>query len=290
MDIEVLKKVIFFAQKEGWLINFLVGDTPLPKEYVKAIDVINHILITPLPYPQDNVDDVLVLNDSECQNPDRIPNNLDKNVILRVNRNHLSNLAFFVKSLIGKFRRLNITIENIDLFTEDDFSLYEQQLHLLSQLYINQPNKEIPYEINILSDRLFLQQMNHCDAGVKHITIAPNGNFYICPAFYYEDQENECGDLKTGLQIKNGQLFQLDHAPICRTCDAYHCKRCVWLNKKTTLEVNTPSHEQCVVSHLERNTSLKILERIHQNCGFFDTKIEKIDYLDPFDNLKKQKN
>lgn len=283
MELGLLKEVIFFAQKEGWLINFLVGDTPLPKEYVETIDVINHILITALPYPQDNVNDVLVLNDSECQDPDKIPNNLDKNVILRVNMNHLSNLAFLVKSLVGKFRRLNITLENIELFNEEDFILYEQQLDQISQLYINQPNNEKSFEINILSDRLFLQQMNNCDAGVKHITIAPNGKFYICPAFYYEDQENECGNLKTGLQITNGQLLQLDHAPICRTCDAYHCKRCIWLNKKTTLEVNTPSHEQCVVSHLERNTSLKILETIN----FSVVNIEKIDYLDPFENLKK---
>lgn len=290
MKLEMLKDVIFFAQKEGWLLNFLVGDNTLPKEYMETIDVINHILLTPLSYPQDNVDNVMVLNDDQCRELDNIPDNTDKNVILRVRKENLSSLYTLVKSLNGKFRRLNITLENIDLFNEKDLNLYEQQLNHLSQLYINQSNKETPFEINIVSDRLFLHQMNNCDAGVKHITFAPNGNFYICPAFYYEDINNECGNLKTGINIKNSQLLRLDHAPICRVCDAYHCKRCVWLNKKTTFNVNTPSHEQCIVSHIERNMSRNVLERLHQNNIIPDIVIESIDYLDPFDNINKRKN
>jgi CXXX repeat peptide maturase len=132
--------------------------------------------------------------------------------------------------------------------------------------------------------------MNNCDAGVKHITLAPNGKFYICPAFYYEDEINDCGDLQTGINIKNRQLYRLDHAPICRKCDAFHCKRCVWLNRKTTLDVNTPSHEQCVTAHLEREASRKLLEEIRE-LGMFmpEIKIEEIDYTDPFDNVNRWK-
>ena len=126
--------------------------------------------------------------------------------------------------------------------------------------------------------------MNNCGAGDTNITIAPNGKFYICPAFYLNDESDNVGSITEGLDIKNKQLYRLDHAPICRHCDSYQCKRCIWLNRKTTLEVNTPSHEQCVLSHIERNTSKKLLERIRLHGDFLpEINISTIDYLDPFE-------
>ncbi len=90
------------------------------------------------------------------------------------------------------------------------------------------------------------------------------------------------------VSLPNERLYKLAYAPICRTCDAFQCKRCVWLNQKTTLEVNTPSHEQCVVAHLERNASRSLLDHI-KNLGIIktDKSIPVIDYLDPFENLVK---
>jgi len=108
-------------------------------------------------------------------------------------------------------------------------------------------------QINLLTDRILLDKMNNCNAGIENITLAPNGKFYVCPAFYLENENDSVGDLVTGINIKNKYLYQLQNAPLCRKCDAYQCKRCVWLNRKTTREVNTPSHEQCVVAHIERN-------------------------------------
>lgn len=288
MDLDVLKKGIFFAQKEGWLINFLVGKTTLPKEYTETIDVINHILITPPEYPQDCVEDVLVIDCDLCKSFENIPNNPDKNIILRMDKNDLYELSNIVISLQGKYKRINVALQHIDLMTDNDFAVYQEQLTLLSKWYLEQPKGADAVEISVLADRLFFQNMNNCDAGVKHLTLAPNGKFYICPAFYYEDETNDCGNLETGLRVKNKQLLQLNHAPLCRKCDAYQCKRCVWMNRKTTLEVNTPSHEQCVVSHLERNASRMLLSEIRKIGNFLpDMEIKEIDYLDPFDVRKE---
>ena len=95
--------------------------------------------------------------------------------------------------------------------------------------------------------------------------------------------------MEEGLDIKNPQLYKLDHAPICRNCDAYQCKRCVWLNRKTTLEVNTPSHEQCVVAHLERNASSKLLNNIRLHGSFLteQEEIKEIDYIDPYEKREE---
>ena len=54
--------------------------------------------------------------------------------------------------------------------------------------------------------------------------------------------------------------------------------------RKTTLEVNTPSREQCIMAHLERNASRALLKGIRKHGTFLpEMEIEEIDYLDPFD-------
>lgn len=51
-----------------------------------------------------------------------------------------------------------------------------------------------------------------------------------------------------------------------------------------TYEVNTPSHEQCVISHLERNASRLLLSNIRKHGTFLPNKeIKEIKYLDPFE-------
>ena len=148
-------------------------------------------------------------------------------------------------------------------------------------------------------DRSFkmLDKMNNCNAGWKSITLAPDGKYYVCPAFYLP-KENEnyglgkskfsIGDLVNGVDIKNSQLYKLSFAPLCRDCDAYQCRRCIWLNRKMTYEVNTPSHEQCVVAHLERNASRELLISIRKHGVFLpEMNIKNISYLDPFD-VKKE--
>ena len=181
--------------------------------------------------------------------------------------------------------RLNIVLTDVETFTDKDFEEYKVFLERLSekveQLYVEGKSPQL----NLLTDRMMLKQMNNCGAGDTTITLAPNGKFYVCPAFYYEDEAESIGDLEHGLDIKNKQLYQLDHAPICRHCDAWQCKRCVWLNRKTTLEVNTPSHEQCVLAQIERNVSRELLNNIRKHGTFLpeQEEIKEIDYLDPFD-------
>ena len=55
-----------------------------------------------------------------------------------------------------------------------------------------------------------------------------------------------------------------------------------------TLEINTPSHEQCVISHLERNASQRLLATIRTERSFLvGREIPIIDYLDPIENIEE---
>lgn len=286
ISIENLKKIIFFAQKEGMAINFLVGNTELPKSYKEEIDKISHIFISPIVYKDKTLEDVIAIDYSSNlkKEIERLKDSDISNIILRVEKKDITKLSDIVKEFDNKYKRLNITLLDIDKYTKNDFDVYKKELEKISNIYIDNLKQNKQIEINIISDRLFLEQMNNCEAGINHITFAPNGKFYICPAFYYEDEKQSIGDLEKGIEIKNQQLYKLDHAPICRICDAYQCKRCIWLNRRTTLEVNTPSHEQCVVSHLERNQSRETLKETN---FYKDKKIKKINYLDPFEKVKR---
>ena len=146
-------------------------------------------------------------------------------------------------------------------------------------------------QLNLLTDRLQLTGMNDCNAGISNVTLAPNGCFYLCPAYYYENEMDCVGNLKVGLRIGNQQLLRLDHSPLCRQCDAYQCKRCIWQNQHLTLDANTPSHQQCVVAHLERNASRTLLTKLKDNNVILrgSHEIKEIDYLDPFNILNKWK-
>ena len=274
IPIETLRQGIRFGMMENLMIQFVYPDYELPQEYQEVIESIDHSKIKP--YKEGA--DVWVTDKVESISSD-IP------VVLRTNKESLLAHEQEISEAIGKVSRLNIVLTDIESFEEGDFANYKFLLGKLSasleQLYVDGKTPQL----NLLTDRMMLKQMNNCGAGDTTITLAPNGKFYICPAFYYENEADNIGDLENGLDIKNKQLYRLDHAPICRHCDAWQCKRCIWLNRKTTLEVNTPSHEQCVSAHLERNESRDLLNNIRKHETFLpeQEEIKEIDYLDPFD-------
>ena len=290
MPLQTLKDGIRFAMKENLNIQFVYPDYELPIEYQKEIDSIDHTDIRPAYIAENRFNDtstcVMVFN--SLADTDGYDFKKDIPYLVRTDKNSLFEGEQIVEQILNVATRLNIVITDIETFTEGDFTVYKSFLQNLSgymkQLYIMGTTPQL----NLLTDRMMLDEMNNCGAGDTTVTLAPNGNFYICPAFYFSNDGDAIGDVKKGLEIKNKQLFQLNHAPLCRKCDAYQCRRCVWLNRKTTLEVNTPSHEQCVVAHLERNASQQLLASIRDFGTFFPGKaICDIDYLDPFDIKKR---
>ena len=285
MPIETLRTGILYGMKENLNIQFVYPDYELPETYKQAIGEVDHINIKPINLSDDA--DVVVLNGlKECKD---MPAKEDITYLLRLNKEELFRGADDICKLFNNLTRLNIVITDAETFTNSDFIQYKETLSTMTdaieQVYISGKSPQI----NILTDRMMLDKMNNCGAGDTNITLAPDGKFYVCPAFYQEANGYAIGSLEEGLDIKNPQLYKLDHAPLCRNCDAYQCRRCIWLNRKKTLEVNTPSHEQCVIAHLERNASRGLLENIRKHGAFLPDKenIKEIDYLDPFEVRKE---
>lgn len=285
IDINDLKQGIKFAMKENLMIQFVYPEFELSMQYKEVINSIDHIDIKPFVDKQIIDSDVLVFNGLPLNLlEDRYPTS-----IFRVSpQEFFSFPQYLVKQVCRNIKRVNIVISNIDPVLAWDLDSYRSKLYELSDIIEQEYVNGNISQWNIITDRISLSEMNNCNAGVTSITLAPNAKFYICPAYYYENIEDSVGDVHNGLVIPNQYLYKLQFAPICRHCDAYQCKRCVWLNRKRTLEVNTPSHEQCVAAHLERNTSRLFLHNLRRHGEYMpDKEIVEIDYLDPFNNKDK---
>ena len=284
MPIEVLRQGIVWAMKENVNVQFVYPEYELPGGYAELIDSVDHTNIKPECLAADA--DVTVLERWKEQIP-----NVDANAVclLRASRHELVEHADNIKAIMQKVSRLMIVLTDIESFadTESYQSLLDDFSDCLCACYLSGKSPQL----SLLTDRIMLGEMNNCNAGVSNVTLAPNGRFYLCPAFYYDNSEDAIGDVKHGLNIKNQQLLALDHAPICRACDAYQCKRCIWMNSRMTLDANTPSHQQCVVAHLERNASRRLLQKMTEKGIRLNPshEIKEIDYLDPFNIVNRWK-
>ncbi len=270
-----LQSALLWAMKENLMVQFVYPDYKLPKEYLRLIDTVDHIDIA----ENDCDADITVING--------ISNLIDdfQDIPIVVTTNSIE----FFDSLdkLSKFSALTIVFNDIQRWNETTLAQYGKALEKLSGNVFNRISTGKKSKINIVTDRMQLSTMNNCGAGDETITLAPDGKFYICPAFYFNNKDS-VGDIHSALVIPNAQLYFLKYAPICRTCDAFNCKRCIWLNSELTHEVNTPGKGQCVMAHLERNASRKLFERLRLT-GIVKSAntIPEIDYLDPFEKLTK---
>lgn len=283
---EDLKKGIRFAMMENLMIQFVYPDDELPRGYSDVINSIDHIDIKPFIEWKMTDGNALVFNG--------LPSNLlDKysTVIFRLTPQEFFDFPnYLVREVCQLTKRINVVIREIDPILAWDLYGYKCKIEKISSIVEKEYVNGSTTQWNILTDRMMLSEMKNCGAGDTTITLAPNGKFYVCPAFYYDDMDDSIGDVYTGLNIPNQHLYKLEYAPICRHCDAYQCRRCIWLNQRMTLEVNTPSHEQCVAAHIERYASQMFLGNIRKHGEFLpEIKIREIDYMDPFENREQWK-
>ena len=279
MPLETLRKAILFGMKQNLMIQFVYPKYELPVEYNKVIESIDHIKIGREVLVFDTIPAVAYAN----------------NLVLRLTIDEFITKHNDIPVLLQQARRINICLTDIENFRDEQIAEYKKALTTLSSVLLSLYKQGKSPQLNILTDRLQLTQMHNCEAGIGNITIAPNGKFYLCPAFYYDEQmgisnrmnyrtkdaSRSVGDIENGLKIPNKQLLELGHAPLCRICDAYHCNRCIWLNQKLTWDNNTPSRQQCIISHLERNAARDLQLQLKEAGYQVTNEIKEITYLDP---------
>lgn len=301
MSIETLKKGILFGMKQNLMIQYVFPNYALPEEYASVIESIDNVKIYPTGYkPITGIEDG---NETDVEVANEVPEKAEaKNLVLRLPFGEMLKQKDEIAKLFASGVRINLCITDVEQFTDEQIETYKQVLKEWNTVLLDLYKQGQSSQFNLLTDRMMLDKMHNCEAGVNNITLAPNGKFYLCPAFYYDERmqvfnqlnhhepssDNSVGDLERGLDIPNPQLLRLDHAPLCRNCDAYQCRRCLWLNRKLTWDINTPSHQQCVMAHIERNASRSLLNDIRKVGEFMpEIDIKEINYLDPFEVRKE---
>ena len=286
INFKLLQDAVLFAIKNKCGLNVLYGDEPLPVKYELELEKLKHIKLLPLKLRKYYPEGIYIIEESDLDSVKKIKKNNELNLILRLNKNRLPELSDIFSLLLWRFKRLNLIFTDIFDFSDNDFNEYKKQLNIIGGSVYKLFRHNDNIELNFLTDRLFLQNMNNCDAGIKHITIAPDGKFYLCPGFYYDDNNNALGDMERDFIIKNEKVLQLKNTPLCSNCDAWHCKRCYYLNQKMTLEINTPSSQQCIISHIERNQSRIISDKLIKKSEYKNlVPIPELDYFDPYEIL-----
>ena len=284
IPINKLESGLNWAIKNGLNIQILYPDYDLPDLYIELLNKFEHIDIKRLIPGNDS--EIIVLKETESLN---IIENIPTPTILQLSLSDFISNIKDIAEFLCKTPRLNICFTDIHYFKDEQEKEYENALKYLADKIETLLKTGQPVQCNILTDRIMLTEMNNCNAGVESITLAPDGCFYICPAFYL-DKSKDCGNPDIGLKYANPHLYKIQYSPICRECDAFHCKRCIWLNQFLTNEVNTPGHQQCLMSHIERNMSRRLLHNIRK-YGIYAPGIDipQIDYKDPFDKIIKMK-
>lgn len=280
ISLDDLRAGILYAMKQNLMIQFVYPDYELPQEYLDLIDTIDHHDIRGW-YAGASPADVTVFDKSVLAGETPVGQGV---AVLRLTKAELFENAEAIGKILPKMQRLNIVVTDIETITDEELKSYAAVLEELASVLKDEYLAGRMPQLNLLTDRMMLDRPNHCNAGVENITLAPNGKYYLCPAFYYSNPDDSIDPQ----DIKNQQLLRLDHAPLCRHCDAYHCRRCIWLNRKTTLEVNTPSREQCIVAHTEREASRRLLAAIREQAVFMpEVEIKELNYNDPFEVRKE---
>lgn len=275
-----LKDGIMFGMKHNLRIQFVYPDYDIPDDYKQAINNVAHTDIAPASF-SGNATVIVLKNLKEGLAADIEA----KSCVVRCSWKQIGNDEDLFKEIMSKVSRLNIVLTDVEQFKDKEIVAFESSLLNLEKMMVDVMAKHPQVQLNILTDRIMLTHMNNCNAGVDCITLAPNGEFYLCPAFYYDNPDDTIGNPSSGVDIKNQQLLDLEHAPICRHCDAFQCNRCIWMNKRLTMDINIPSHQQCVVAHLERNESRLLMKDLAtvQGTNIEETpSIPEMKELDPF--------
>lgn len=281
ISVEVLRKALRMAMCENMTVQFLYPDYALPSEYTELIESVDHAKVAPVGVTDEA--DIVVL--PSLDRADEVKEG--DTVCVRLSRAGLCASVDALSALLRRVTRLNVSLTDSHTAAPEELPAYADALDSLGETVKEEYARGHFVQLNLLTDRLMLKQMNNCNAGAETITLAPDGKFYICPAFYLEG-DSPVGDPDAGIEVPNAQLYALSHAPVCRACDAWHCRRCVWLNRKRTLEVNTPGRGQCLTAHTEREASRRLKERMDADApGNMFNEIEKLDYTDPFEKVSR---
>jgi radical SAM peptide maturase (CXXX-repeat target family)/CXXX repeat peptide maturase len=207
------------------------------------------------------------------------------NSILLVDAGNIDQLATLVRSLLRRAKRINLVLRGIEGLNDATAGEYERQLGAVAEELLVATQDGAEREVSVLTDRLHLTSAEDCGAGVHTVTLAPNGRFYLCPGFYHNDPAESVGSPSEGVDPQTVDLCRRRHAPLCVSCDAFQCRRCLFTSHSQTLHYNVPGRDQCVMSHVELKVTARLRERLIALGQSLPVQRIDVTTLDPLESV-----
>lgn len=237
MSDEMIEKAIDYCYK-NFLIPIFIGN-----KYIN-IDPDNNIFF------KISSNDSLRNNDVYIYNYNHPIEHIQAlNYIITINRSNIECLSDNVMYISKYAKRINIFIEDLKDWTADEVYLYSKELEKIVEKI---KNNNINIKLNILE-----RKEQRCGAGISSITLAPDGNFYLCPAFYFNGMKDKAiGNIydedftykpQKNLRYKN--FYQE------KECNNHLITSCVYNNFICTGEVNVSSYVADKIEDLHHHMS-----------------------------------
>ena len=248
----VVKQAIEFAKNNYFIPVFLGNDLDIKnvKDYIQIVDSSSK-----------QTGNAWVIFD----------NNVNKNInaniaILLINKFNIENLFYFVEKLvkINGAKKINIVLQDIMNFEDKNLETYKEQLMQILE-FLLECDDEV--DVNVFSKKIAMTEeiqtdILGCEAGINNFAVMPNGKIYICPGFYFLDENINIGDLEQGINFDYANELMSYSSAECGHCKNYNCRRCVYLNKISTNEYTIPPDIQCKISRIENDLFLDFVEKL----------------------------
>lgn len=286
MSLETLKQGLAFAQYNFYTPVLLLPPTGLTLEEKAALHGSNFVQMYNAGQPINSGDNIPVYDNNLAPAEGDL-------CILIVAPENIAQVSSLVTTCLANHQRVNLILEDAHTLTDETLAIYENELLKIAEYLVDQYSQGRIVDVNVISDRILFTHMNNCNAGLDSFALAPDGNFYICPAFYFKESTENVGSLEHGITFDYAEFLTLTKSPVCSKCDAYHCRRCVHDNLERTGEYLIPGQNQCVISHIERKVSRKFVEMLRAKgiaCWEAQCEIPELDYYDPLDKIIKRHN
>ena len=181
---------------------------------------------------------------------------LNNNIIITINREEVTSLCEKLSNILNEDARVNIFVTDIDNWSDNDFSLYYEEVSRIAEKIMSKELVLNASKINLFKESDHSKM--RCGAGRTSITVAPDGDIYLCPAFYFEkNTDSIIGNINDDVEYCSLERLDSKRLPMCINC-GNNCNVCAYENLKTTGELNIPSEKQCRIQTINRDISIKM--------------------------------
>ena len=171
--------------------------------------------------------------------------------ILAIDKTTISELLLTISALSKYYSRINVMKTDVRGWDNIIMSAYKEELKRIEKW---RHQSSVKVDINILPIRGTAGE-SRCAAGISEYTLAPDGNFYICPAYYF-DGLFSCGSIADGIINPYKEILSMDKRKKCAMCSNDNCMACTYLDFSRHHMLGATSLQQCSIATAEKEAQI----------------------------------